>query len=382
MPRRTPRRVIAHDSASPLPHLRAVLPAYPALMIEEPDWIRLGLTPGIGPVLWGRMMRGELGQGAQAEVLATARRAVPDALLESHRLARERLGASLLTPASADWPEALRVLEDPPAMLFHRGDSTLLSRPQIAFVGARRASRRALDDAAWLVHELAGAGLIVTSGLALGVDGAAHRAALDCGGTTIAVLGSGLDRIYPARHRGLAERIAAEGLLLSEFLPGTPALPHHFPRRNRLVSGLSLGVVVVEAGVRSGSMITARLAAQQGREVFALPSHARDLRAGGNLRLLREGAVLVRDAGDILTELGLERTAVKREVRAASPAEAAVLDAMVPEGTDFSTLILRTGLDASELAVRITELELDGLLERDGDRLYPRTSGTEAGPRP
>ena len=351
-------------------------------MIEEPDWIRLGLTPGIGPVLWGRMMRGELGQGAQADALATARRAVPDVLLESHRLACERLGASLLTPASVAWPDALRVLEDPPAMLFHRGDPTLLSRPQIAVVGARQASRRALDDAAWLVHELVSAGLIVTSGLALGVDGAAHRAALECGGMTIAVLGSGLDRIYPARHRGLAERIAAEGVLLSEFLPGTPALPHHFPRRNRLVSGLSLGVVVVEAGVHSGSMITARLAAQQGREVFALPSNARDPRAGGNLRLLREGAVLVRDASDVLTELGLERTVAKREVRAASPSEAAVLDAMVPEGTDFSTLIVRTGLDASELSVRITELELDGLLERDGDRLYPRTSGTATGPRP
>ena len=142
----------------------------------------------------------------------------------------------------------------------------------------------------------------------MGIDGAAHRAALDCGGATVAVLGSGLDRIYPARHRALAARTAAEGLLLSEFLPGTPALPHHFPQRNRLVSGLSLGVVVVEASTRSGSMITARLAAQQGREVFALPSTARDARASGNLRLLREGAVLVRDAGDVLSELGLENT--------------------------------------------------------------------------
>lgn len=330
---------------------------------------------------WGRLMRGELAASVQAEVLAAARRAVPDARIESHRFACERAGASLLTPASAAWPKTLRALEDPPATLYHRGNPALLACPQIAVVGARRASRRALDDAVWLVRELAAAGLIVTSGLALGIDGAAHRAALDCGGATVAVLGSGLDRIYPARHRALAARTAAEGLLLSEFLPGTPALPHHFPQRNRLVSGLSLGVVVVEASTRSGSMITARLAAQQGREVFALPSTARDARASGNLQLLREGAVLVRDAGDVLSELGLENTPARRAlaVLPPTPTGAAVLDAMTPDGTDFATLVLRTGLDASELAVRITELELDGFLERDGERLYPRASGAVPG---
>jgi len=357
-------------------------------MIHHRDWLRLALAPGVGPVLWGRLMRGELDADVRGELLEKVRHAVPDARLESLRITCARLEADLLTPASAEWPDALRALEDPPAALFRRGDPALAARPQIAVVGARRASRRALDDAAWIVRDLVGADLVVTSGLALGVDGAAHRAALDAGGSTIAVLGSGLDRVYPARHRGLAEQIAREGLLLSEFLPGTPALPHHFPRRNRLVSGLALGVVVVEAGARSGSMITARLAAQQGREVFALPSTARDVRAAGNLRLLRDGAVLVRDASDILSELGLEPPATDEGRRTKVPnaepdaAGSVVLDAMAPEGSDFATLVARTGLDASELAVRITELELDGFLERDGDRLHRRLSGAVSGPPP
>jgi DNA processing protein len=236
-------------------------------------------------------------------------------------------------------------------------------------------------DARWLVEGLVAAGLVVTSGLALGIDGAAHAAALDAGGVTIAVLGTGIDRIYPSRHRPLATRIAQSGLLLSEFLPGTPPLPHHFPRRNRLISGLALGVLVVEAGEHSGSMISARLAASQGRDVFAVPGTMRDPNAAGCHRLVREGAVLVRSAADVLEELGWEGAADPGIGSGAPVSNAAaaepgpqrdacpVLAAIDPLGTSFDLVLARSGLDAGTLAVRLTELELAGLISREMDRL-------------
>ena len=259
---------------------------------------------------WGRLMRGELAASVQAEVLAAARRAVPDPRIESHRFACERAGASLLTPASAAWPKTLRALEDPPATLYHRGNPALLACPQIAVVGARRASRRALDDAVWLVRELAAAGLTVTSGLALGIDGAAHRAALDCGGATVAVLGSGLDRIYPARHRALAARTAAEGLLLSEFLPGTPALPP----------------LPAAQSTRKWSVAWRR--GRRSQHPFRFDDHCTAGSSAGarvfacrQLRVMHAPAAIcgcsargcpVRDAGDVLGELGLENTPARR----------------------------------------------------------------------
>lgn len=352
-------------------------------MLHARDWIALARAPGIGAVCWGALMRDELSAEERARWLALARRAVPPAAVDAVLGTAARRGEALLTPADPAWPERLRVLPDPPALLHARGDHELLGAPQLAVVGARRASRRALLDARWLVADLVAAGLVITSGLALGVDGAAHEAALAAGGGTVAVLGSGIDRVHPRRHRGLAEAVAARGLLLSEFGPGTPPLPAHFPRRNRIISGLALGVLVVEAGERSGSMITARLAAAQGRDVFAVPSVPRDAGAAGCLRLLREGAVLVRDADDVLKELGVATTAppgmTKPAVPAAVPAPLrGVHAALDPRGTDFETLLAETGLDAATLAGRLTELELEGLLVRDGERLLP--SGSAGGP--
>lgn len=346
-------------------------------MLDERDWIALALAPGIGAVRWGALMREELAAPERDRLLARSRSPAVRGAVDSLRGAARRTGLGLLTPADPRWPERLRAIEDPPALLFLRGDADLLAAPQLAVVGARRASRRALEDARWLVTELAAAGLVVTSGLALGVDGCAHQAALDAGGQTVAVLGSGLDQVHPRRHRALAAAVARRGLLVSEFAPGTPPLPEHFPRRNRIISALALGVLVVEAGERSGSMITARLAASQGREVFAVPSVPRDRGAAGCLRLLREGAVLVRDARDVLDELGLAPAPAVRIAGAGaaapqlSPELAGVHAALDARGSLFEEVLAATGLDAATLARQLTELELEGALLRDGERLLP-----------
>jgi DNA processing protein len=370
------------------------------IMLTDEDWLLLALAPGTGPVTWGLVMRGEVEPSQLAARLRVLRTGARVAEVERIRRACHRAGIRILTPASPGWPERLRALEDPPAVLYLRGDVELLSRPQIAVVGARRASRRGLADVAWLVPELVAAGLVVTSGLALGIDGAAHRAALAAGGGTLAVLGSGLDRIHPARHRSLAATIAREGLIASEFPLGVPPLPQHFPRRNRIISGLALGVVVIEAGARSGSMITARLAGAQGREVFALPGTARDPNAAGCHRLIREGAVLVRNGDDVLSELGLppaHDSAVGGEPSGTgtsgtgtsatgtsatgtsatgtsgtsrnAPEPGRILAAIDPGGTVADLVALRTGLDARTLGIHLTELELEGRIARQGDRL-------------
>ena len=229
--------------------------------------------------------------------------AVPEATRKAALAEAEALGITILTPAHPAYPPALLASADAPPMLYVKGDVALLSAPQIAVVGPRRMTRLGAADAQRFAGDLTRAGWVVTSGLALGIDGVAHRAALAAGGATIAVLGSGLEAIYPAAHRPLAAAIAARGALVSEFPPFMSARPFHFPARNRIVSALSQGVLVIEAGDRSGALITARLAAEQGREVFVIPRHALDPAGAGGHRLLREGATLVRHLEDMLEEL-------------------------------------------------------------------------------
>jgi DNA processing protein len=341
------------------------------------DWLRLACCPGVGSAAAGRLLREELEPEGVARLRSRVRGAVTAGEVAALRRACARAGVAVRTPADPGWPPRLGEIPDPPPALYLRGDAGLLQRPQLAVVGARRASRRGLADARWLAEGLVRAGLCVTSGLALGIDGAAHRAALDAGGATLAVLGAGVDVPYPRFHAGLAEAVAARGLLVSEWPPGTRPARHHFPRRNRLISGLSLGVVVVEAGERSGSLITARLAAEQGREVFALPATARDPGGAGCHRLIRDGAVLVRDLDDVLAELP---EALRPPPPAApSPRSCAkstappdpVLAELDPDGTTVEALVVRTGLDVAVLAARLTELELDGRLAREGDRIVP-----------
>lgn len=219
---------------------------------------------------------------------------------------RERVAAlrnTVIATEDEAYPPLLREIADPPLVLHFRGDASCLARPMMAIVGSRRASPYAINVARHLSRQLAAAGFVIVSGLARGVDAAAHYACLEAGGTTVAVFGTGIDVTYPRNHDRLAERIAAHGALISEFPPGTPPLAENFPMRNRVISGLSAGVIVVEASARSGSLITARMAAEQGRDVFAVPGSIFASGSEGAHRLIQSGAKLVHDVADVLEEI-------------------------------------------------------------------------------
>ncbi|MEO8755326.1 MAG: DNA-processing protein DprA [Casimicrobiaceae bacterium] len=272
-------------------------------------------------------------------------------------------GHDLVAWDDPDYPQALLELGYAPPALFFMGRRELLNRPALAIVGSRNATAQGKDNARNFAHALADAGLTIVSGLALGVDGAAHEGALMGTGSTLAVVGTGLDRVYPARHRDLAHRIAAEGGLLSEFPPGTPPREWNFPRRNRLISGLARGVLVVEAALQSGSLITARLAGEQGREVFAIPGSIHSPLAKGCHKLIREGAKLVETAQDILEEMGMVAKAVPLQSAAAAPmSESALLAALADDPVDIDALAERTGLPAHAVTAELTELELAGIV--------------------
>lgn len=273
------------------------------------------------------------------------------------------------------YPERLRGIANPPLALFVLGDPGLLAQPQLAMVGSRAATPQGLDNARAFAAELARRGLIVTSGLALGIDGAAHQGALDGGGATLAVCGTGLDRVYPARHKALAHALIERGgALVSELAPGAGARREHFPRRNRLIAGLSLGVLVVEASTESGSLITARLAAEQGREVFAIPGSIHNPLAKGCHRLIREGAKLVESIDDILLELAPQLSAWLQSQPVVPPAagpEASDLPEPDPESArllsllsdaprDIDDLVAASGMKVELVSILLTRLELLG----------------------
>ncbi|GAA0713128.1 DNA-processing protein DprA [Dokdonella soli] len=276
---------------------------------------------------------------------------------------------ALLTFDTSDFPALLNEIPSPPAALFVAGDASALWRPQIAIVGSRNASQGGLATAAAFARALAAAGFAVTSGLAEGIDGAAHTATLDAGDITIAVLGTGPDLVYPPKHRELAARIAMQGALVSEFPPGTPGQPTHFPRRNRIIAGLSLGTLVVEAGVRSGSLITARNASESGREVFAIPGSIHNPLARGCHQLIRSGAKLVETAEEIISELAplAQRlgSSLRERLDAPQSAPLVVTSQPPPPGTrpatppraDYAKLFAALGHDA---------LGIDQLAERTG----------------
>ena len=262
-------------------------------------------------------------------------------------------------------PLALREIPDPPRWLHCRGEPSILANPAVAVVGSRRCTRQGSELAFALARDLATQGLNIVSGLAYGIDAAAHRGALAAksagAGKTIAVLGSGLNNIYPRQHERLAvEVVAAGGALVSEHAADAAARKHHFPARNRIVSGLCLGVVVVEASIRSGSLITARLALEQGRDVMAVPSSPLSPLAGGCHRLIREGAALVETAEHVMDALGLAWT--PDEERAPAAAEDAVLEQIQATATPLDAIVAATGLSMEEALQRLTELELEGLI--------------------
>ncbi len=294
------------------------------------------------------------------------------------------------------YPRRLRELPDHPVLVWARGELAALSRTSVAIIGSRRASQGGLEIAHRLAADLAGAGVAVVSGLARGCDGAAHRGALDGGGTTIAVLGSGADIIYPPEHDALAQRIVAcGGAVIAECPPGAPPLPLHFPLRNRIISGLARGVIVIEAGAKSGSLITAACAAEQGREVMVVPGPVLAGRNSGGHQLIRDGAALVESAEDVVALLMASvgrtdpwthdpsdpRTHGPVDPWSDGPSADPVLHALeIDDPQDLDRICARTGLPPSELLARLSALELSGLVTRHPGGFFVRKTQAARSP--
>jgi len=305
------------------------------------------------------------------------------AQLDADRAWLEDPGHALVRRVDPEYPAALRELADAPAALYLHGSADALTLPQVAVVGSRNPPAGGMATAADFAATLGRKGLVITSGLAAGIDAAAHRGALRAGATTIAVLGCGPDIVYPAAHRGLAAAVADGGALVSEYPPGTPPRRGHFPRRNRLIAALSLGVLVVEAGVRSGAQITARLAAEYGREVFAIPGSIHNPMARGCHQLIRGGARLVESVDDVLVEIAPQISALLAAddvPRAPAPdtgfvvsaEEGRVLDALGHDPVGFDTLVGRGTLTTAALSSILLRLEIHGLVRSVPGARYVR----------
>jgi DNA processing protein len=361
-------------------------------------WLRLSLTPGIGNT-GARQLLATFGspeavfnQDAAAlrqlgsERLVSTLQTVPPTLAEQLQVTLDWLrGADnrhIVPLGHKAYPPALLDIEDPPSMLYMVGtlDARLESAIQnralcLAVVGSRNPTPQGENNARQFSKAFGEAGLCVVSGMALGVDGAAHDGALLGGGTTLAVVGTGLDRVYPKQHLALAHRIAEQGLIISEFPLGTPPLTANFPKRNRIISGLTQGTLVIEAALKSGSLITARLAAEQGREVFAIPGSIHSPQSRGCHALIKQGAKLVESAQDVLEELDLPHVPVVTPANTDSDGieqEDPLLAAMGFEPVSLDALQARTGLTTANLQARLLDLEIGGELARLPGGLFLR----------
>ena len=291
------------------------------------------------------------------------------------------IARDVIVLGDARYPALLLETADPPLLLYTLGRAELLASAGVAIVGSRSATPQGMDNARSFARFLSEHGLTIVSGLAMGIDGAAHEGGLAGQGSTVAFVGTGLDRVYPARHAGLMQRIAAQGLVASEYPLGSPALQLNFPLRNRLIAGITLGTLVVEAAIESGSLITARMALECGREVFAIPGSIHSPQASGCHRLIQEGAKLVQRGADVLAELRLASRDAGRSasMSAAQPSlfatppsstpepdgpDAALLAALGHDPVSFDVLSARTGMTAERLAARLLDLELAGRLDR------------------
>ena len=353
---------------------------------EFSAWLRLLETPGVGREAARALLAAFGSPEGVLRASTEARRAVVPpgpaaALAQIPEQFEARLGAGWHWLTSGDeardvvalgdsrYPQVLLDSPDPPLLFYVRGRIALLERPAIAIVGSRNATPQGLDNARAFAAHLGGAGWAIVSGLALGIDGAAHEGALAGGGGTIAVVGTGLDVVYPARHRALARKIATDGLLVSEFAVGTPALAENFPIRNRIIAALARGTLVVEAAVQSGSLITARLALEAGRDVFAIPGSIHSPQSRGCHALIKQGAKLVDSANDIVDELAplasVPRSAPTARMKAGAPAaKDPILDALGFDPIGLDELIARTGQSAAELSARLLDFELQGRVAR------------------
>lgn len=369
-------------TSSPLPDQSNRLP------VDNADaglasWIRLTLIPGIGGETRRRLLKTfGLPEAIFSAALGTLRSVIDPPLAERLLLTDAAIAAeidatlawaaepgnTILTLADSAYPQALLTSADPPVMLYVKGRVDLLNRPAMAIVGSRNATPQGIANAEAFAASLSGVELTVVSGLALGIDAAAHRGALSAtgahAGSTIAVIGTGADRVYPARNRELARRIASHGAIVSEFPLNTPALAANFPRRNRLIAGLAKGCLVVEAAARSGSLITARLAAEAGRDVFAIPGSIHSPLSKGCHQLIKQGAKLVESAQDILEEIGWHAAVAHPDSGVDGPAidaaGATFLALLGPDPCDIDTLAARSRLTPEALLAMLLQLELDG----------------------
>ncbi len=353
-------------------------------------WIALSLISGVGGETFRRLLAAF---GTPAEIFATpaqrlrevvdsniaakiANGVEPSAALETAMAWLQQPGNRLLTLADTEYPRALLEIADPPPMLYCKGDLAFLNRPSIAVVGSRNATPQGLKTTEAFSQALGEAGWCVVSGLALGVDGAAHRGALNAKaslhyGGTVAVVGTGLDIVYPARHRELAHEVVQHGTMVSEFPLGTASMASNFPRRNRIISGLARGVLVVEANLQSGSLITARLAAEQGREVFAIPGSIHSPLSRGCHLLIKQGAKLVDSINDILEELG-DAPIIQSSTSENDVGDTPLLSHMGYDAVAMDTLIQRSGLTSEQVSAMLLSLELDGQVASLPGGLYQR----------
>jgi DNA processing protein len=356
--------------------------------VNDPKyWLGFSLVPGIGSRRLRLLMRafGDLGSawvaneshlhraGLDNDTTTNLLRTRKQLDLDGELAKVERVGARLLTPD--DYSPLLRQILDPPLVLYLRGTLTEQDDLALCIVGTRKATSYGRDTTTFFARGLSQQGVTIVSGLAHGIDAAAHRGALDAGGRTIAVLGCGIDRVYPPDHADLARQITQQGALISEFPIGSKPEAKHFPRRNRIISGLSLGVLVAEAPESSGALITAEYAAEQGREVFAIPGSIFSAASGGTNRLIQEGAKLVLTVEDILDELSLayrkvEAREVAQQIAPAGEKEAAMLRYLGVEPLHVDELIRQSGLPAAEVMSTLTLLELQGYIQDDGRGSY------------
>lgn len=350
---------------------------------ELQAWLGLSLTPGLGGKSFRTLLaafggperiyaasRAELGKHVSAELAAIIARGIDGAAIATALAWLEQPGNQLITLADCDYPQRLLEISDPPPLLYLKGRRELLNRPALAIVGSRNATPQGVLNAEAFAQNLAQAGLTIISGLATGIDAAAHQGSLRGAGGTIAVVGTGLDIIYPARNKTLAHAIVENGALISEFPLGTPSIAGNFPRRNRIISGMSAGCLVVEAAVQSGSLITARLAVEQGREVFAIPGSIHSPVARGCHALIKQGAKLVESAQDILDELNL--SVIGQTNAQVEDNDDPLWRAMGFDPVPFDMLVQRSGLTASALCAMLLERELLGLVATLPGGLYQR----------